>query len=96
MRGLRTQESSKFEAFFSIVQDVAGKDGKVFFLDAGDGNEFDNNDMEGENMFGWLVPEDKADKFEEEFQDFADLSEWDDFYVSASCNFTELLEIVFA
>lgn len=86
MRGLRTRESSKFEAFFSVVQDAAGKEGKVFFLDAGDGNGFRKDDMEGEDLLGWLVPEEEADKFEDAFESFSDLSEWDDFYVSASCN----------
>ncbi len=35
MRGLKTQEGSKFEAFFSLVQQEAAKSHSVFFLDCG-------------------------------------------------------------
>lgn len=96
MQGLRTQENSKFEIFFSAVQDAAKKDGKIFFLDAGDGNEFINGEMEGEDLLGWLVPEKQVGEFEVAFKEFADLSAWDDFYVSVSCNLGDSLEVAFS
>lgn len=67
MKGLRTDEGSRFEAFFRVVQDEAEKHGRVFFLDAGDGNEFSNDEMDGENLMGWLVQKDEAGAFEDAF-----------------------------
>ena len=64
MRGLRTQESWQFQNFFSIVQDAAMKRGSVFFADAGDGHDFASDEMECEDLMGWLVPDRLAEKFE--------------------------------
>lgn len=46
MRGLRTHEGDKFEAFFALVQQEATKRHSVFFLDCGEGHEFFREDME--------------------------------------------------
>ena len=64
MRGLRKQESKKFNAFFAQIQAEAEKVNAVFFADAGDGNDFEMPDMEGENMMGWLVPFERIAEFE--------------------------------
>lgn len=64
MRGLRTQESNEFQNFFSIVQAEALKHGSVFFADAGDGREFFDNGIEGEDLMGWLVPHSRTETFE--------------------------------
>lgn len=83
MVGLRKQETSKFENFFAIVQNAAKKTDNVFFLDAGDGREFETDTLEGEDLMGWLVPKEKVSEFEREW-DTGDVSdEWSDFYVWA-------------
>ncbi len=83
MKGLRTQETNKFKKFFSIVQDAAGKKNSVFFLDAGDGNDFETDTLEGENLMGWLIPEDKLTDFEKEW-DKGDVSDdWSQYYLWA-------------
>lgn len=83
MRGLRTQETSKFINFFAIVQNAAKKRGCVFFLDAGDGRDFDNERLEGEDLMGWLIPDDKAGHFEKEWLKGDVSDDWSDFYLWA-------------
>ena len=84
MQGLRTQEGIKFERFFSLVEEEAKKKNAVFFLDSGEGNDFENNDMEGENLSGWLIQNNKTNEFETAYIDRADLSKWIDCYAWAS------------
>jgi len=64
MKGLRKQESLKFERYFEIVQSTAFAQECVFFLDAGGGRDFENEAMEGEDIVGWLVPMKEVDEFE--------------------------------
>ena len=52
MLGLRTNESDKFIRFFEIVQAAARKQGRVYYLDAGDGRGFENGEYEGEDLMG--------------------------------------------
>lgn len=81
MRGLRTQEGQKFEKFFALIQNEAMNEKKVFFLDSGEGQEFETDEMEGENLSGWLVPVKEADEFEKQFiKRDIDEEKWDDFY----------------
>ncbi|MGI6178176.1 MAG: hypothetical protein ACOYJO_06985 [Eubacterium sp.] len=75
MQVLRTQEGNKFEKFFEAVNTQAKLQNKVFFLDCGEGNEFSNDIMEGEDLSGWLIPLAEADKFEKEFLASRDISE---------------------
>lgn len=81
MVGLRTQESEKFEKFFSIVQTEARKKGCVFFGDAGQGKVFENEQIECEDLCGWLVPITDADEFQKLFEEDSDeLHNYDDLY----------------
>ncbi len=64
MLGLRGQESSKFNIFFSRVQRSAQDKGCVFFVDAGDGRDFETDIFEGEDLSGWLVPKERIDEFQ--------------------------------
>lgn len=80
MVGLRTQETSKFKNFFKLVQDRANERNCVFFLDSGDGNEFETESMEGENLQGWLVPQSKADEFEIIWRNNEEDDEWVEFF----------------
>ena len=83
MRGLRTQESDKFNLFFALIQDEAKKHNAVFFADAGDGNDFENAEMEGENMMGWLVPNDRIEEFEPIWASDDVDDDWFDFFTWA-------------
>ena len=84
MLGLRGQESSKFNKFFSIVQTAAQKTGCVFFAEAGDGHLFENDDIECEDLMGWLIPEDKISEFEPEWRKNDVSDAWTDFFVWAT------------
>jgi hypothetical protein len=64
MRGLRTQESDRFNRFFRLIQEEASRQNAVFFAFAGEGNDLDLPELEGEDMSGWLVPQSCAEKFE--------------------------------
>ena len=64
MRGLPEPEDDKFLRFFTLVQEAAKEQGAIFFLETGDGHDFHNDEMEGEDLCGWLVPEAEADEFE--------------------------------
>ena len=83
MQGLRTQETSKFEKFFAIVQDTAQKIGCVFFFDAGDGRDFETDTIEGEDLMGWLIPNDRLPEFEQEWKNGDVSDDWSDFFVWA-------------
>ena len=81
MKGLRTQETEKFNTFFALVQYAARKQGMVFFADAGDGNDFKSPTLEGEDMMGWLIPEDLAPEFEPFWKsDTVEDDRWSAFY----------------
>lgn len=81
MLGLRTQEGERFNRFWSLVQSAAKKQGCVFFLDSGDGREFSTDDMEGEDLSGFLIPESKADAFNSAFKKGLEAgTEWSDFF----------------
>lgn len=84
MKGLRTQEDAKFERFFALIQEFAEKQGAVFFLDNGDGRDLILDDMEGEDLSGWLIPLSKADEFERTWKENEIIGdEWDEFFVFA-------------
>ena len=78
MRGLRTQEGNEFEKFFQLVQNEADKQGAVFFLECGEGNDFNADGIEGEDLRGWLIPEGQADKFERDWANGEPGDEWED------------------
>lgn len=68
MQGLRTQENGKFEVFWELVQETAKKQGKVFFADCGEGNDFKIEEMEGEDFCGWLIPIEEVEVFEPDWK----------------------------
>lgn len=79
MQGLRTQEGERFERFFALVQEAAKKRQCVFFLNCGEGRELTTKTMEGEDLFGWLIPESLVNAFEKRFLDDSLSEDWDDF-----------------
>ena len=81
MRGLKTQETPKFVKFFSeVVQREAMRQGSIFFLEAGDGREFENEEIEGEDLQGWLVPLQMADQFEKRWREGVIEEKWMEFF----------------
>lgn len=58
----------EFEPFWSMVQAQAQRAGGVFFLNCGEGREFETEDMEGEDLFGWLIPAGRAEEFQREWE----------------------------
>ncbi len=84
MLGLRTQEGERFERFFELVQKEAKKQDGVFFMDAGDGRDFETATMEGEDLTGFLIPSSQADAFNSYFQEDPEfphnVSEWESFF----------------
>ncbi len=84
MRELKTQESEKFIKFHQLIQNEAQKKGSVFFGFCGEGNDFETDEMEGEDLTGWLIPEEKADEFEKKWivnSSLGNLEEWSDFFI---------------
>ena len=79
IKGLRTQETRKFEAFFRIVQEFANKRNCTFFLEAGDNREFETEKLEGEDLMGWLIPKEKEKYFELEFNKNKVSEKWDEY-----------------
>lgn len=77
MRGLKTQEGNDFIAFFKLVQEEAKKRHSVFFLECGEGNDFSADNIEGEDLRGWLIPEKQADQFERIWLHDAPGEEWE-------------------
>lgn len=56
----------------------------VFFLAAGDGRDLVKDDLEGEDLQGWLIPEEKAREFERLFNARLEEDEiWEDFFCFA-------------
>ncbi|MBQ8374597.1 MAG: hypothetical protein IJX98_03350 [Clostridia bacterium] len=86
MRGLKTQESTKFKNFFSIVQKAARRRNAIFFLEAGDGRELQTELFEGEDLQGWLIPEDKVDDFEKSWKEGKIEEKWEEFFCFAVWN----------
>ena len=95
MKRLRTQENDKFMRFFSIVQNAASSEDCVFFLDAGDGRDFETDTMEGEDLMGWLIPQKSLDEFEKEWESGEISDDWSDFYVWAVWEMSDDIKINF-
>lgn len=52
-----------------MVQSEAEKQGNIFFLDSEDGHDGVVNNIETCDMFGWLIPKEKASDFEKIWKD---------------------------
>jgi hypothetical protein len=50
--------------FFDLVQSAAESNGKVFFLWAGEGHDLITDEIDCEDLSGWLVDESDAARFE--------------------------------
>lgn len=84
MEGLRTPENDKFLKFWAIVQKEAEKNNKTFFLDCGDGQEYEDENIECENLTGWLIDHKDKETFNSLFRANASIGdEWADNIVQA-------------
>ena len=80
MKGLKSKKKEKFINYFILVQNTADKQDKTFFLDYEGGKDFYSKDekMEGENLCGWLIPNDQTDEFEKEWFNNKVSDKWSD------------------
>ncbi len=54
--------------------------GKIFFLDCGEENCFEDDNIECENLTGWLIDIDKSNEFEVIFKSFSNIDDvWNDY-----------------
>ena len=54
--------------------------GENIFLDCGEGNCFEDDNIECENLTGWLIDIDKSNEFEVIFKSFSNIDDvWDDY-----------------
>lgn len=56
-------ESNKFNAFMELVQKEARKKNSQFFISSGEGHDLITKTVEGEDLFGWLIPMDRTTEF---------------------------------
>lgn len=54
--------------------------GKIFFLDCGEENCFEDDNIECENLTDWLIDIDKSNEFEVIFKSFSNIDDvWNDY-----------------
>jgi len=80
MLGLRTQENENTINFVKLVQKFADKENSIYFIETSEGKEFVNEEMEGEDLSGWLIPKELSEEFNKEYlaDDISD--KWDIYY----------------
>ncbi len=67
---------------WSLFKERLPKQIVSFFLDCGEGRGFEAETMEGEDLFGWLIPSHLVEKFEKQFNaDKVDSTQWAAFVV---------------
>lgn len=54
---------NKFDKYWALVQGTAARQGRVFFMDSGEGREHETEDMKMEDISGWLIPIELSDEF---------------------------------
>lgn len=92
--GLRTQEPQKVINSHQLILDAAKKQNKVFFEEAGDGHELITEDLWLEFVWGWLIPDEKVEEFNELYlNDYdkinSDEGEWWNYFLRAEWEETE-------
>lgn len=83
MRGLQGWSDAKFDKFFELVQEEAAKSDSIFFVFAGEGNDFETEQISMEDLSGWLIPNNMADAFERDWLEdkFSDkMQQWEDYF----------------
>ena len=54
---------NKFDSFMELVQKEARKKNSWFFISSGEGHDLITETVEGEDLFGWLIPLDRTTEF---------------------------------
>lgn len=67
--------------FRDIIHDEAQKQNCVFFEDVENGREVETDTLIAWDMFGWLIPKDKADEFRPVWTS-GSTEAWEEFLVS--------------
>lgn len=78
-----------------MVQSEAEKQGNIFFLDSEDGHDGVVNNIETCDMFGLLIPKEKAFDFEKIWKDGQEDDEWIRFFTFVSWEDDNGLKIIF-
>jgi hypothetical protein len=74
----------KFDIFFEKVQNTAKTMESKFFVQSSEGRDFETEEMEGEDLFGWLIPNELIPEFQKEWMSQKGISDkWDDFMTFA-------------
>lgn len=80
MLGIRTQETEKFNSFMELIQSKASAEDKVFFVDAGEGRTMETDQIECEDLTGWLIPQSKTEEFQPIWENDEVDDEWIEFF----------------
>lgn len=64
IRFKRDSDDAAFMRFFEIVQRAAERHGRVFFLDAAEGNDLITDEIDCSDLSGWLVKPEDISEFE--------------------------------
>lgn len=86
VQGIWTKEDAedeKFVRFFNVIQEHARKEGCVFFSWSGEGHELVTDDMDGEDMSGWLIADSDVADFEPQWK--ADRNSIEDRFAKDMC-----------
>ena len=78
-----TVKNEKFAKYFAIVDQKARDRNYIFFISEADGREFYGDDIEGDDLWGWLIPNDRADEFEKLWAADKENDDWIEFFVCA-------------
>ena len=56
---------TKEQRFFELIKKAAAEKNAVFFMDSGEGNELIDDLYDGEDISGWLIPENLSEQFKQ-------------------------------
>lgn len=84
-RGVRPGDptiNEPFLKFFQMIQDKAASEGKVFFIDTGDGDVTKVGELECETLSGWMIDASSVNAFERQWakgSEFIEDKFWDEY-----------------
>lgn len=76
---------TKEQRFFELIKKAAAEKNAVFFMDSGEGNEIIDDLYDGEDLSGWLIPENLVEQFKQvrENEEEWKTDDWLEFYCFA-------------
>ncbi len=69
IRAKRDSDDVAFMRFFEVVQSAAKEHGRVFFLDAAEGNDLITDEIDCSDLSGWLFRPEDVSEFEPFWRD---------------------------